>query len=227
MRIIILLIVFSCFLNCGTSNSRKDRNEPKGVMLPTLNEAKTELDEDMATNQERNGIKLNCSITDSIIVIINEYIESNKIGDIDGLTLYRLFLKNHDDETPCHFPRSGLESDLINVFTLNILNATELGEAELTILFYLFDACRRNIELVEYIQSRFATIILHEFEVYFSMVSGLDLPQQKRAIGLIEFIHSKDDLYNLKVEVMNSVHSSNNDLVSYILKVIDEEIARK
>ena len=186
----------------------------------------TKLISNLDSNKETLKTDTLCLNSDKIAEILDRYSNENNINKIDAKNFYTLLKQNDLDESDCHYPRNNFELDLLNKFTVGLLNSTDSSDKAILLLFYISESSTRIIDLIEFIQSKLAYLIINNTQGYINMVSMLNPVQQIHAIAAIELIKTKEELINLKAKIDIYRNNYNSQIIDKIITQLNEELGR-
>jgi hypothetical protein len=168
----------------------------------------------------------NCINTDSLTSIISKSLIEGDLNHINYQNFYQILIQNELDESNCHFPRNSQEIELFNRFVNELITFSQNNDTATLFLIYIFDTSRRNIELIEYLQEKLSNILIYNTKSYINALANIEGDLQKRAIGIIEFIHSKDELKRLKKTINSYKIENKYEFITDMETAIDEELLR-
>lgn len=168
----------------------------------------------------------NCINSDSLTAVISMPLNEGDLSHINCQSFYQILIRNELDESSCHFPRNSQEIELFNRFVNELITFSQNNDTATLFLIYIFDTSRRNVELTEYLQEKLSNIFINNTKSYINALASIEGDLRKRAIGIIEFIHSKDELKRLKKTINSYKVADKYDFIIDIETAIDEELLK-
>lgn len=218
MKLITFIFLLVFFSSCQQIGKKKEQVDS------TYDDSKIATSSNLGETKE-NG-HLICSKADSISLIFNKFMNEKNIDNINTQLLYQILRQNDLDESNCHFPRNHEEIELFNRFTIELLKKAETYDKAILLLIYIFDTSRRNIELIEFLQSKLADQFIYNTGSYINAIMSLDDEKRNRAIAVAEFVNNKEELLNLRGRIGKYKVANNVEIINDIEKKLDEEIGR-